>query len=171
MWAYLRQYFATTSSAHAKSRHRLWRVVLISALIQLSLVLIAWYSWRTHRLSSTPTVSLETTLPATLESNITAAQTQVPLAKNTKPRHRAKRRTTLDCAHASHPIEIHINHSRKRPNLNKHANHQIQFINSLRCRLMVIAHSIAKTILQRAHQQRRIATRPASRTTLGHGFG
>ena len=83
MWAYLRQYFATTSSAHAKSRHRLWRVVLISALIQLSLVLIAWYSWRTHRLSNTPTVSLETTLPATLESNITAAQTQVPLAKNT----------------------------------------------------------------------------------------
>lgn len=83
MWAYLRQYFATTSSAHAKSRHRLWRVVLISALIQLSLVLIAWYSWRTHRLSSTPTVSLETTLPETLESNLTAAQTPVPLAKNT----------------------------------------------------------------------------------------
>ena len=83
MWAYLRQYFATTSSAHAKSRHRLWRVVLISALIQLSLVLIAWYSWRTHRLSSTPTVSLETTLPETLEPNPAAAQTPVPLAKNT----------------------------------------------------------------------------------------
>ena len=83
MWAYLRQYFATTSSAHAKSRHRLWRVVLISALIQLSLVLIAWYSWRTHRLSNTPTVRLETTLPATLEPNPAAAQTPVPLVKNT----------------------------------------------------------------------------------------
>ncbi|MBS1173887.1 MAG: hypothetical protein H6R05_18 [Burkholderiaceae bacterium] len=72
--------FAAQLATLAKSRnHRLWRVVLISALIQLSLVLIAWHSWRAHHLSSSTNVTLQSTSTAMLDTaSPRSPQTQIP---------------------------------------------------------------------------------------------
>ena len=103
MFKSIRQWFATTQgSLIQKNRHRWWRILIISALIQLSLLVIAWHSWRTVRLSNPvslqsapvapPNVALQTRAEAQTPNN-TESKTETA-RKGAQPLHTPTPQTT-----------------------------------------------------------------------------
>ena len=68
-------------------RQRLWRLILISGVVQLFLVLAVWHSWRVHHASNTAAVTLTSTPPAATtrppHQSASSNQTQTPAAQPT----------------------------------------------------------------------------------------
>ena len=79
---------------------RLWRLVFISGVIQLSLVLVVWHSWRVHHASSSSAVILTST------TTVTARQPN-PSVPTNQARIPATQPTTETAQKGAQPLTTH----------------------------------------------------------------
>lgn len=86
-------------------RQRLWRLILISGVVQLFLVLVVWHSWRVHHASNTAAVTLTSTSTTTTQPlHQSAPSTQAPTPAAQLPTETAQKGAQPLTTPASTPI-------------------------------------------------------------------